>query len=117
MKVTLVLDPSCGEVLAALDQPLWVCDSPVNRPVAERLWSVPNIDRMAVTTFKMSSESLGESGADIIPTIDEHHPQWTEVVIVGACLTPSLRATFEQYRPGRFVEIETGFTFVREASS
>ena len=37
MKVTLVLDTSCGESLAGLDYALWVCDSPVNLPVAERL--------------------------------------------------------------------------------
>jgi len=56
MKVTLVLDASCGEALAGCDQPLLVRDSAVNRPVAERLWSVPNIDPMAVTTFRVSSE-------------------------------------------------------------
>jgi len=117
MKVTLVLDPSYGEALAALDQPLWVCDSPVNRAVAERLWSVPNIDRMAVTTFRMSGESVDESGADIVPTIDEHHPGWTDIVVVGAPLTPSLRATFEQYEPGHFVEGDMGFTFVRDTGS
>jgi hypothetical protein len=117
MKVTLVLDPSCGDALAAFDRPLWVCDSPANRLVAERLWSVTNIDPMAVTTFKLSSKSLDESGAEIIPTIDEHYPLWTEVVVVGCTLTPPLRATLEQYGPGHFVEGHMGFTFVRETRS
>jgi len=117
MKVTLVLDASCGESLAALDQPLWVCDSPVNRPVAERLWSKPKLDLMAVTVFKMVSESQDEIGADVIPAIDQHHPEWTEIAVVGAHLTASLRATFDPYGPGQFVESQAGFAFVRETGS
>jgi hypothetical protein len=111
--VTLVLDTSCGESLAGLDHPLWVCDSPVNRPVAERLWSKPNLAPTAVTLFRKISESEDEVFADIIPTIDEHHPDWTDIAVVGAFATPAVRARFARFAPGQFLESAAGFMFVR----
>jgi hypothetical protein len=113
MKVTLVLDISYGENLVALDQPLWVCDSPVNRLVAERLWSKPNLDPMAVTVFTRISDSDEQICAHIIPTIDQHHPGWTEIAVVGAAATPAVRKCFASFAPGRFLESRVGFTFVR----
>jgi hypothetical protein len=115
MKVTLVLDTSCGESLAALDHPLWVCDSPVNRPVAERLWSTPNLAPTAVTVFRKISEWEDEVFADIIPTIDEHHPGWTAIAVVGAFATPAVRACFAPFTSGHFIDSAVGFTFVRSA--
>ena len=111
--VTLVLDTSYGEGLAALARPLWVCDSAANRLVAEQLWSKPGPDPTAVTVFKRISESAEQICADIIPTIDEHHPGWTEIAVVGAVATPAVRACFASFAPGQFLESPAGFTFVR----
>ena len=113
MKVTLVLDSTCGESLAALGHPLWVCDSLVNRAVAERLRSKPDLEPMAVTVFRKISESDDEVFADVISTIDEHHPGWTAIAVVGAFATPAVRACLAPFAPGQFIESAAGFTFVR----
>jgi hypothetical protein len=113
MKVTLILDTCFGEGLATLDHPLWVCDSPANRPVAERLWSTPNLGPLAITVFTRISESESEVLSDILPTLDEHHPDWTEVVVVGVGATPAVRACFAPFGPGQLLESASGFTFVR----
>ncbi len=113
MKVTLVLDASYGENLAALDPPVWVCDSPVNRLVAERLWAKPNRHPMAVTVFKRVSESVVQICADVIPIIDEHHPGWTQIAVIGALAASEAQECFALFAPGQFLEGPAGFTFVR----
>jgi hypothetical protein len=113
VKVTLVLDVSYGERLAALAPPAWVCDSRINRPVIERLWSKPNNDPMALTLFTRIGESDDEACADIVPTIDQHHPEWTELTVIGALATAATRECFTSLGPGEFVESSEGFAFVR----
>lgn len=108
-----MLDASYGERMTALARPFWVCDSPVNRLVAERLWSVPNRDPMAVTVFDRVSESNDRVCADNLPTIHQHHPRWTEIAVVGADATPAVRECFAPFEPGHFAASSEGFTFIR----
>jgi hypothetical protein len=117
MKVTLILDPAYGERLDRLDLPVWVCESPGNRLAAERRWASPGFDPRSVTVFKTVGESHDETCADIIRTIDEHHPEWTEITVVGAVATPGTRACFANFEPGDVVESEGGFTYLRSARS
>ncbi len=113
MKVTLVLDAACGDRLSSLHRPTWVCDSPLNRPVAERIWATASDGPDALTVFHRDPESDEHTLADLLPTIDDHHPGWTALSIVGVPLTPAVRACFERYEPGRFVESRNEFTFAR----
>ena len=116
MKVTLVLDDCCGERLAALDRPLWTCDSAANRAVAERLWLQRDLGPMSVTVFAKISASESAVIADMLSTIDEHHPEWTEIAVVGALATPNVRACFAPFAPGIFVDSGAGFRFVRSSA-
>jgi hypothetical protein len=67
-RVALVLDPAIGEGLALLDPPLWVCDSSVNRPVAERLRSIGDFDPRGVTVITALRPTAEETFADVIET-------------------------------------------------
>jgi hypothetical protein len=96
-----------------LGQPLLVCDSPGNRLAAERLCSKPSRDPRGVTVFTRDSESDPLFCVGIIPTIDEHHPGWTEIAVVGALVTPAVRECFAPFAPGRFLDSPAGFSFVR----
>jgi hypothetical protein len=113
-KVTLVLDPTLGGSIASLDLPLWVCDSPINRPVVERLRSERAHGGTALTVFTPTGSSPEQVCADIVATVDEHHPGWTELAVVGASASPDVRASLASFEPGRFVETGVGFSFVRD---
>ncbi len=112
IKVTLVMDASFGESLAELDQPLWVCDSPINRVAAERLWSRPNQD---VTVFKRVGASEVEAFDDVLPALVEHHPGLVAIAVVGGVASAAVRTPFARLGPGEFIESAWGFTFVRSA--
>jgi hypothetical protein len=55
-KVYVVVDREFGEQLADLEQgaPVWIVDTPTNKPVAQRLWKErPDKDHLTgITTFK-----------------------------------------------------------------
>jgi hypothetical protein len=112
--VTLVLDASCGDGLAAFEPPIWVCESPVNLLAAERLRTKRSQD---VTTFKRISESEDETIDDMLSTIDEHHPGWAALSVVGSAASPAVRATFAPFGPGEFLESAWGFRFVRSTEA
>ena len=114
--VTLVLDACYGARLTSLDAPIWVCDSPVNRPVVERLWANPERAPAAVTVFTRVRESDAEVCADILATIDEHHPGWTQLVVIGALASSELRECFAALAPGELIESSSGVTFARAHS-
>jgi hypothetical protein len=102
-----------GDRLDALDPPLWACDSPANRLAVERRRAADS-DPSGVTLFRGIGESHDEGCADLVPTIDEHHPGWTEIAVSA---TPGMRARFAAFGPGELLESGDGFRFVRFATS
>jgi len=87
--VVVVLDPQCGERLADLAQrdPVWVVDSPTNRPVVERLWSSPG-DTISLTVFdRVEGEAPSATLMRMLDTIDQHHPHCAGYRIHGASAT------------------------------
>ena len=80
--VRVVVDPNFGERLAALPSgdPVWVIDSPLNTPVAHRLWRErPAVDhRTGITTFRSgASESPESELLSQLQTIDLHHGEYS----------------------------------------
>jgi hypothetical protein len=77
-KVYVVVDREFGEKLAELERgvPMWIVDTPTNKPVARRLWNErPDEDHLTgITTFNdgnsLSPEQLLLSHLD---TIELHH--------------------------------------------
>ncbi|MGO8999015.1 MAG: hypothetical protein ACLQVI_37285 [Polyangiaceae bacterium] len=113
MKVTLVSDPTIGDGLEFVEQPLWVADSPANRPVVERLWSRPGRDPTGVTLITALGPTPEATCIETLPAIDEHHPRWTELVVIGVVATARVRDAFAPYGPGAFVDSPGGFAFMR----
>jgi GNAT superfamily N-acetyltransferase len=74
--VSIVVDPVFGERLAAVaaHSPVWIADTPTNRPAAERSWlDRTQGRRIDVTTFKVvEGESLESWCFNILPTVALH---------------------------------------------
>lgn len=85
-QVVIVLAAGGGESLASVndDAHVWMVDSADNRQAAQL-----RRDRLAggsVTTF--APQSL----ADLLPTIEEHHPEWRVLEVVGGERSERLEA-------------------------
>jgi|SRR5271155_4962548 len=117
-KVYLVVDLEFGEKLAELEPgvPVWIVDTPTNKPVAQRLWKErPHESHLSgITTFDDFGSSTPE---DILlsqlDVIDLHHgiysakPPYAVLEVVGT--QPSARAKNEMSEYG-FNEFETNST-------
>jgi hypothetical protein len=113
-RVAIVVDPAFGGQLAALAARVhvWIADTAVNRPAAERVWAAgtpPDLGA-GVTTFKVdSTRSPDDWCAAIVGTVQEHHgefshdPAVSELEVYGTPPTGAVRAAFAEYG---FDEIE-----------
>jgi hypothetical protein len=76
-RVRVIVDPNFGERLAALapDESVWIIQSPVNTPVAERIWKEqPNNNHLTgITTFVAQGGTAEDEFLRILDTVDEHH--------------------------------------------
>lgn len=94
-RVRVVVDPLYGEQLTLLppDAPIWIIESSINTPVAQRLWGErPNEDHLTgITTFASRSGTAEDNFLAILDAIDEHHgafsadPPYTLLEVIG-CL-------------------------------
>lgn len=123
-RVTVVVDRDYGQHLTELAKagPVWIADTPVNRPVAQQIWAAhPNRSHLeGVTTFKVSegicSEDMLINGLD---TIDLHHgtssanPPYTVLDVIGTLITARLKAELGEYGFDDFQETPQGFRAVR----
>jgi len=74
--VVIVVDPDFGDRLAELQAPIWVADTSVNRPAAQRFWrDHPGRSHDdGVTTFVVDAALQPEKWcAEILDVVDEHH--------------------------------------------
>jgi hypothetical protein len=123
-KVSVVVDREFGEQLARLTpgEPVWIVDTPVNKPVAQRLWTEqPQSSSLTgITTFDAShSTSPEDIVASMLGAIDLHHgvysagPPFTVIEIFGARLTDKLKAELFEYGFSEFEPSSTGFRAIR----
>ncbi len=120
-KVYVVVDREFGEQLADLEQgaPVWIVDTPTNKPVAQRLWKErPGKDHLtSITTFKAPDSSSAEDMLLAeLDTIDLHHgphsadPPYTVIEVVGAPLTAKTKTELSEYGFNEFHAKSKGFT-------
>lgn len=123
-KVCIVVDREFGKRLAEIDRgtPVWIVDTPTNKPVAQRLWRERLNDShlTSITTFTDT-----ESGApeDLllaqISTIDLHHgsysasPPYTMIEVFGTPLTSRVKSGLSQFGFREFRDTPRGFAAVR----
>jgi hypothetical protein len=123
-KVYLIVDREFGEKLVELEQgiPVWIVDTPINKPVAQRLWKERSQEGhlTGITTFNnvdsLSPEDLLLAELD---TIDLHHgscsahPPYTVLEVLGTPLTSKVRNELSAYKFNQFHENSAGFAAKR----
>jgi hypothetical protein len=118
-KVFVVVDRNFGGRLAALPQgvPVWIVDTPTNKPVAQLLWRDRNGNHLTgITTFDDSDSSSPEDLlVGHLGTIDLHHgsysadPPYTQLEVLGAPLTERIKAELSEYGFNEFHIDSEGF--------
>jgi hypothetical protein len=117
LHVTLVVDPNFGDRAAPLAEvgPLWMIDSPANRPVMEALWAraegQPSNDLTLINAVR--GRSAEDTVVESIGTADEHHPNWTVFEIVGITVTERILAMLSRLADGTVQNLPLGFIFSR----
>lgn len=85
MKVLVIFDPTYeGEAADAV----WISDSPANR-----CWFSSWSDRIDANSAVFDADryrSPAEAAASIIWSVQEHHPGWIEIEVIGVGLAPAL---------------------------
>ena len=118
--VAVVVDPEFGHRLSSIagEMPVWIADTPTNRPAVEHIWASDRSGPGAegVTIFKVSSgESPDQSCARILGDVDLHHGQFSHdppfgaVEVFGALLTPLLERALGKLGFKDIVPREGGF--------
>jgi nitroreductase len=124
-KVYVVVDREFGERLMALGPgvPVWIVDTPINKPVAQRLWKERTHENhlTGITTFKdwdsSTPEDLFISELDMV---DLHHGSnssdlpYTILQVVGTALSERIRAALSTYGFTEFQPSSEGFVATRE---
>jgi len=120
-KVYVIVDREFGGQLTDLEQgaPVWIVDSPTNKPVAQRLWKerADESRLTGITTFK-APDSLSPENMLLaeLDTIDLHHgphsadPPYTVIEVVGAPLTAKAKTELSKYGFDEFHAKSKGFT-------
>jgi hypothetical protein len=100
------MDEAFGTRLAALpkDAAVWIVASGENSPAATRLWEATG---QTVTTFRK------QSFADVLPTVDMHHPGWRELEVYGESPNVAVMDALGEFGAGDTLHISGGFIFVR----
>jgi hypothetical protein len=118
--VTLVVDPDFGPEARAQAQlgPLWVIRSPRNEPVINDLWAGGQ-SRFAdsPTLFDhVPGRSPEDAAIEFIGNLNEHHPEWQTLEIIGVRQSPKLLAALRECAAGLSRKTRRGFIFVRAAN-
>ena len=94
--VTLILNKSYG--LRAIDDArtgaVWLVRSPENEAAAVELRHKSVGRTEDVSVFDPVYEDIEQACLLVVPAVDLHHPEMSELFVVGVCLTPRLQAVF-----------------------
>jgi hypothetical protein len=117
--VAIVVDTAFGANLEKLAERVhvWVIDTPDNRAVAERMWARAGGRyslNSGITTFQAVLNGGPEQNvAEVLATVEEHHPTCDRIEVFGAQPESVVRAEFETWgyidlapRPGGFVALK-----------
>ena len=123
-KVYVVVDPHFGEKLALLPpgSPVWIVDTPANKPVAERIWRErPDENHLdGVTTFCIYSDSPEENFLGELGTIDLHHgpyssdPPYRRFKVIGVPVSEKIKLATAEYGFEEFRTKGDSFAAIRQ---
>lgn len=120
-KVYVVVDPEFGEQLVNLEKgvPVWIVDTPTNKPVVQRLWGEHHqrTHLTGITLFRYAESSSAEDMLlEELDMIDLHHgsdsadPPYTVLDVIGAPLTARAKRELSVYGFNEFHGNPFGFT-------
>jgi hypothetical protein len=100
------MDRSFGTRIEALpkDAAVWIVASSGNSPAATKRWEATGQD---TTTFRE------QAFADILSTVDLHHPDWCELEVHGEGPSASALEALGAFGPGNVSPTADGFVFIR----
>lgn len=112
--IALVFDRDFGGKLnkLAATQPVWICDSAINRLAAQSLWD-KGFDSGEITLFQMIAAHPAEAFSETLEMIDQHHPNWSQLSVVGAGPAEAIKTALQACGPGTLEPIPDGFIFER----
>jgi hypothetical protein len=124
--VYVVVDPIFGERLTSLPfgAPVWIVDTPTNRPVVERLWRErPEAGHLSgITIFNdRKGASPEEVLIDELDMIDLHHGSYshkapyTKIHVFGTTLSEKIEVELAEYGFNHFSSTPDGFVAGRPA--
>ncbi|MDQ2798978.1 MAG: hypothetical protein M3Y13_04970 [Armatimonadota bacterium] len=123
--VGIVVNRNFGDQLLEIARRIhvWVCDTPVNRPVVERLSQMQQPgewNEWGATVFRVSDDDSPEDMViGVLSAVDRHHdehshdPPWSQIEIYGVEPTPRLREALQEYGVDDFRETPGGFVCSR----
>ena len=95
MKVMLVFDRAYGQrEERELGDAFWLIESPSNYALAERAWKTSSTDANSAV-FKATWPVSTEAVCGKVGDIDLHHPEWSEIVVVGFGQIDSLKVELD----------------------
>lgn len=114
-RIALVFDRDFGGKLAKLvtSQPVWICDSAVNRPAAQSLWN-KGFDSGEVTLFQMMAADPAEAFSETLEMLNQHHPKWSQLQVISIEPTQPIKAVLLTHAGRSIQTTEGGFAFKRD---
>ncbi|MFZ3005954.1 MAG: hypothetical protein WA047_07235, partial [Phenylobacterium sp.] len=109
MKVMLVFDEAYGNRSQELGDAFWLVDSPANRTLAEQAWKTSSIAPNSAV-FRCHSPASTHDVIEKVQDIDLHHPDWSEIVLVG--IEPSAELALELKAEGLQTIPASGAIFI-----
>jgi hypothetical protein len=96
MKVAVVVEPSYDELASLVNKmPVWIVESSENKSSATILRARKSDAPTDLTTFKVQDVSQRQKNClGIIDAIELHHPEMSEVLVIGLDDTESVRQGF-----------------------
>lgn len=116
-RIALVFDRDFGGKLAKLaeTQPVWICDSTINRPAAQSLWD-EGLTSGEVTLFQMTAADPAVAFSETLDMVDQHHPNWSQLQVIGIEPSKPIKAVLLAHSGGSIETAEDSFAFKRSAN-
>lgn len=123
--VGIVVDRNFGDQLLEIARRIhvWVCDTPGNWPVVERLSQMQQPgewNEWGATIFRVGDdESPEDMVIHILSAVNQHHnqyshdPPWSQIEVYGVAPTKNVREALQEYGVDDFRETPGGFICVR----
>jgi hypothetical protein len=114
-KVHVIVAPNYGARLEGLPrgEPAWVADTPVNKPIIERMWAQK---WPGITSFSVDLRAGSENWlVSILDQVELHHGEYSqlqpysELYVTGAGLSSDLRKELESCGFKQFEDMPDGF--------